>query len=168
MKPIRRAGLIIQEVEGEYLVFDDKSNVAAALNLPATRVFQVCDGTRDVDQIIDQLSTGDMPLSEDAVRLALAELAGNGLIDDAPTEAGTSRRKLLMALGAAAALAVPAVELIKAPAAAAVASGPTPTPEPTTALPTTYEPTTALPTTALPTPEPTNRPTTPEPSNNPV
>jgi hypothetical protein len=164
MKPIRRAGLIIQEVEGEYLVFDDKSNVAAALNLPATRVFQVCDGTRDVDQIIDQLSTGDMPLSEDAVRLALAELAGNGLIDDAPTEAGTSRRKLLMALGAAAALAVPAVELIKAPAAAAVASGPTPTPEPTTALPTTYEPTTALPTTALPT---TARPTS-EPTPAPV
>jgi hypothetical protein len=163
MKPTRRIGLIVQEVDGEYLVYDGDSKVAAALNLPATVVFRACDGTLEVDELVARLADGEPPLSEEAVHLALAELSTAGLIDDAPSESTTSRRQLLIKLGAAAALTIPAVELINAPGVAAVGSGPTPTPEPTPA-PTTPGPTPA-PTTPGPTPAPTTpAPTTPGPT----
>jgi hypothetical protein len=122
MNPIRRQGLIVQDVSGENLVYDADSNVAAALNLPATRVFALCDGTRSVDQIVELLGNDEPAMPADAVKLALAELVDADLIDAPPVEAGSTRRQLLIKLGAAAAITLPAVELIAAPTAAAASS----------------------------------------------
>ncbi len=46
MKPKRQAGLFLEQVDDEMLVFDDAAHAAAALNAPAAAVFELCDGTR--------------------------------------------------------------------------------------------------------------------------
>ena len=154
MNPIRRHGLIVQDVSGENLVYDADSNVAAALNLPATRVFALCDGTRSVDQIVEALGKESPAMPADAVKLALAELVDADLIDAPAVETGSTRRQLLIKLGAAAAITLPAVELIAAPTAAA-ASSPAGT---TTTTSTTSSTTTTTTTTMASVPAPVEVP----------
>lgn len=160
MRPQRVDGLFVEEVGVEYLVYRTESDEAAALNPAAAAVFDLCDGTRDVDEIVAALVASDRPLDRDTVLLGLAELAEAGLIDDAPAEPRMSRREMLMKLGAgtAAAAAIPVVELVVAPSMAAAQSpAPSPAPVPAPA--------------PLPSPEPTPSPTprpTPSPSPGPT
>jgi hypothetical protein len=130
MNPIRRDGLIVQDVSGENLVYDADSTAAVALNLPATRVFALCDGTRSVDQIVAYLGAEEPAMSADAVKLALVDLVEADLIDAPPVEPSSTRRQLLVKLGVAAAITLPAVELITAPTAAAAGSNGVPQPAP--------------------------------------
>ncbi len=177
MRPQRRDGLLTEEVGDEVLVFDHASNTAAALNHPAAAVFDLCDGTRSVDEIVAALESSSTPLGVDEVLLALAELDDSGLLVEAPAQRGPSRRDLLAKLGvtAAGALMLPVVEAIVAPTPAAAASGvPLPTPQPTPAPPTPAptpmptNPPTPQPTQAPPTPAPTPAPPTPQPTNPPT
>ncbi len=164
MRPQRRDGLLIEEVGDEVLVFDHASNTAAALNHPAAAVFDLCDGTRSIDDIVASLASSSTPLGVDEVLLALAELDDSGLLVEAPVQRGPSRRDLLAKLGvtAAGALMLPVVEAIVAPTPAAAQSGvPLPTPTPT-------DPPTPQPTPAPPTPQPTPAPPTPQPTNSPT
>jgi hypothetical protein len=111
VRPTRRPGLVVERVSDEVLVFDDTAQAAAALNPAATSVFDLCDGTRDIEEII--ASAAEAGLSEDAVRLGLHELGEAGLVEDVPADGALSRRALLAEWGstaAAAALALPVVE----------------------------------------------------------
>ena len=170
MVATRRDGLLVQTVHDEVLVFNPQRNEASALNRSAALVFDLCDGTHDVDEMrraLDEAGLG--PASDDAVWLALTELAEAGLVDlnVAPGE-HLGRRELLKKLGvgaAAAAAILPVVETIGAPSAAAQGSGPSTSVSPTatfrptaTISPTgTFRPTPSP--TAFPTPSPTTAPT---------
>lgn len=165
MNPMSKSGLIIEEVNGEFLLFDQESNVAAALNAPAAAVLALCDGTRDVDGIVEALAGTPTPLSDDEVMLALSELVEAGVVSGLPDRSVPSRRELLKRMGTAAAMvaALPWVEAIVAPTPAAASSGVTPGPTPST--PTPSLPTPSLPTpsytTPIPSPTPTPTPTSP-------
>jgi hypothetical protein len=112
---------MLERVEAEVLVYRSDSEDAAALNEAAAAVFDLCDGSRDVERIVEELRAGDPALGRDEVLLALNELRDAGLIDGAPGNAGPSRRQLLRRLGAAtiAAAAIPVVEVIVGPSIAA-------------------------------------------------
>ena len=162
MKPLRKQGLLVEEVEGEVLLFDESANTAAALNASATAVFELCDGTRDVEAIVAALAETRTPLDADAVMLALAELSEAGVVDDVGQIQSPSRREMLMRLGigaAAAAAALPVVESIVAPTAAAALSNPTPNPVPTSPPPS------EVPTSPPPSEVPTSPPPSPIPAS---
>lgn len=157
MNPMSKSGLIIEEVNGEFVLFDQDSNVAAALNAPAAAVLSLCDGTRDVDAIVAELAGTDTPLGDDEVMLALSELVQVGLVSGLPERPVPSRRDMLKKMGAAAAVvaALPWVESIVAPTLAAASSGVTPGPTPSTtpsySFPPTPTPTYPFPPTPTPT-----------------
>jgi Coenzyme PQQ synthesis protein D (PqqD) len=124
MRPTRIQGLMLERVEAEVLVYRSDSEDAAALNEAAAAVFDLCDGSRDVDRIVEELRGGDPALGRDEVLLALNELRDAGLIDGAHGITGPSRRQLLGRLGAAtiAAAAIPVVEVIVGPSIAAASA----------------------------------------------
>jgi hypothetical protein len=99
MRPRRVDGLLIEQVDSEHLVYRPDVDDAAALNEAAAAVFELCDGTRDVDAILAALGDRGSALGRDEVLLALRELADAGLVDAVPEEPGPSRRELLRRLG---------------------------------------------------------------------
>ena len=133
MEPVKKDGLIVEQVNGEFVLYDVSSNVAAALNASAAAVLDLCDGTRDVDTIVVALANTDTPLDADEVMLALSELVGIGVVEHLPARPVPSRREMLKKMGTAAAVvaALPWVESIVAPTIAAAASGIMPGPSPT-------------------------------------
>lgn len=157
MQPKKKVGLIIEEVGDELLVFDDGAQVAAALNRAAAAVFELCDGTRDVDGIVADLRSHTPPLGRDEVALALEELGNAGLIDDVPDVSNPGRRAMLLKLGAgaAAALALPVVEALVAPTPAHAASNLAPVTQAPAIAPTSAP---AIAPTSAPTPSPTQLP----------
>jgi len=167
----QRDGLTVQEVHDELLVFHPDRNEASALNRSAALVFQLCDGEHDVDSMRQALDASGLgPASDDAVWLALDELADADLIvlNVTPPE-HLGRRELLKKLGAgaaAAAIILPVVETIGAPPASAQGSSYTTTVAPTTVPSTTAAPTAVPSTTAAPTvtPTPANGTVTPTPA----
>ncbi|MDG1265850.1 MAG: PqqD family protein, partial [Ilumatobacter sp.] len=120
MVALRREGLVVEAVHDEVLVFNPGRSEATALNQSAARVFELCDGTHSVDAMRTVLEAEGLgPSSDDAVWLALSELAEAGLIDIQvlrPSHLG--RRDLIkqFGVGAAALSALPVVESIRAPA----------------------------------------------------
>lgn len=166
MRPKRKTDLIIEEVNGEFLLFDASSNVAAALNASAAAVLDLCDGERDLDAIVAALANTSTPLGDDEVMLALSELVEVGVVSGLPNRPVPSRRDLLKKMGAAAAIvaALPWVESVVAPTFAAASSGVTPAPTPFTPAPTPPPTTPFTPPTPSPTPftpAPSPAPTTP-------
>lgn len=156
MEPVKKDGLIVERVSGEFVLYDESSNVAAALNASAAAVLELCDGSRDVDAIVAALAESDTPLGADEVMLALSELVEIGVVDHLPARPVPSRRDMLKKMGTAAAVvaALPWVESIVAPTMAAAASGITPGPSPSPPVP---------PTTFGPPPSSPPPPTTPTP-----
>src|SRR5256714_3619739 len=126
---VRAAGLVVERVEGEVLVYDRERDKAHRLNETAALVFDHCDGDCDVQELAARLSaqTG-RPIGEDIVERALIRLGDEHLLEDPvstrPGSRDWSRRKMVrkVAMTTAAAVALPAVTSIVAPAAAQVAS----------------------------------------------
>jgi len=125
----RTEELIVQEVGGETLVYDLKSNHAHCLNPTAAFVWRQCDGRNSMEEIARLLQQEmNAPASEDLVSLAVKQLEKAQLLQGA-LPAGTSTtisrrevgRKLSQA-GVAAALLIPAVMSITAPPAYAAGS----------------------------------------------
>ena len=120
-KPLsRKEDLVVQEMNGEVLIYDLRENKAFCLNETSALVWQACDGTKSVADI--SRSVG----SEDIVWLALEELKKEKLIDHAakPSEkfAGMSRREVIKKIGLGSMIALPIVASIVAPTAAYAAS----------------------------------------------
>ncbi|MFK7918849.1 MAG: PqqD family peptide modification chaperone [Ilumatobacter sp.] len=171
----QREGLVLEVVHDESLVFNNERGEATALNQSAALVFQLCDGSHTIADMTAALEGAGLgESSEDAVWLALGELADAGLIDlEAERPAHVNRRSLLKKVGlsAAALAALPVIETIKAPSVMAQASStPSPTSAPTPAPTTATSAPTPAPTTATsaPTPAPTTATSAPTPSPTPT
>ncbi len=145
MKAYQRSGLIVEKVCDELVIFNQERNEANALNAAATVVFELCNGTNEVDDMVQAMKANDiLPATDDAVLLILGELEDAHLVEivERPQEK-TGRRDILKRVGAGAMAAVllPVITTITAPEAMAQTSGTTttttavPTPVPTTPSP---------------------------------
>jgi hypothetical protein len=118
----RRADLVIQEADGETLIYDLKSHKAHCLNPTAALVWKHCDGRRTAAQVAERVAAevGE-PVSQEVVWLAVELLEKRRLLD-VPAEGkqasrGMTRREMARRLGIATAIALPFIASIKAPAA---------------------------------------------------
>ncbi|HEX9185919.1 MAG TPA: PqqD family protein [Vicinamibacteria bacterium] len=122
MKPrARRDGLLIRELADELLVYDQADHRAHCLNRTAATVFRHADGTRTTAEIARLLAPGE-PDGEPAVAEALARLTEAGLLESRPPLESASRREALRRVGLGAAVLLPAVVSIVAPAPAEAAA----------------------------------------------
>jgi hypothetical protein len=123
VKPLARSrDLIIEEVEGEVLIYDENSETAHSLAPEAAQVWRACDGQTPIDVLTD-----DTGLDADTVNRALAELQSRGLLADGHSGNVLTRRDLsinVAKVGAAVA-AAPLIVSIK-PAVAEAQTTPTP------------------------------------------
>jgi len=114
----RRAGVVVQEVPDEVLVYDLNTNKAHCLNSSAALIWKCCDGNNSIADIVHQLeSNGGGKLTEDLVWLALDRLNENGLLENeiGPRFRGHSRRAAVKAIGMASAVALPMIASLVAP-----------------------------------------------------
>jgi hypothetical protein len=128
MLPMRREkDILIEELPGETLVYDQKRHKVHCLNEAAAVVWRHCDGQTTLAQLAKVVrEETNLPKSEEVVQFALSHLAKCQLLTDPPdyrnTEAARwSRRDFARKLGVAA-VVVPAVMTIMAPTAAAGSS----------------------------------------------
>lgn len=114
LKPLgRRDNLVVQELNGEVLIYDLNKNKAYCLNETSALVWRACNGINSVSDICK--SVGD----EDIVWLALNSLKKENLIDHAPDNKfnGMSRRDVIKKIGIGSMIALPVVASLVAPAA---------------------------------------------------
>ena len=114
----RQAGLVVQEMPDEVLVYDMDTNKAHCLNSSAALVWRSCDGTNSISDIMRQFEkSGGGKVTEDFVWLAIDQLNEKGLIENeiAPRFAGQSRRQVLKTIGLASIVAVPVIASLVAP-----------------------------------------------------
>jgi len=114
----RKAGLVVQEMPDEVLVYDLDTNKAHCLNQSAAFIWSSCDGKNSIMDIVQQFeSNGRGTVTEDFVWLAIDQLNENGLLENkvAPRFAGTSRRQVLKTIGLASMVALPVIASLVAP-----------------------------------------------------
>ena len=86
----RTEDLIVERVEDELVVYDQRSQAAHALSREATAVWESCDGSLAASDIGEHAG-----LETAAVEGALAELRANDLLDDEiAVQSGYSRREV--------------------------------------------------------------------------
>lgn len=121
------ANKVVQEVNGETLVYDTRSHRAYCLNEVSSLVWKKCDGKTASAELSKMLSAelnSDVP--DELVWLALDQLFEAELVekgDGSPSEMRSiSRREVIRRVGLASAVALPVVASIVAPPAAAAQS----------------------------------------------
>lgn len=129
---VRKNNLVVQEVDGEVLVYDLRENKVFCLNQTSALVWQHCDGEKSVPQIRELINNKlGSSATDDLVWLALDQLAKENLIEneEALPEhlTGISRRDVIRKVGLGTMVALPLVSSIVAPRAAAAQSGCIPT-----------------------------------------
>lgn len=128
MKPqARKEELVIQEVGGETLVYDLKTNKAICLNQTSALVWQNCDGKKDVLEISKDMETQlGSKVSEDFVWFAVNQLEKENLLVEKEDKFykfdGLSRREVIKKIGLASVIALPLISTIVTPTAANAAS----------------------------------------------
>lgn len=125
----QRKDLLVEKVLDELMVFNVKRNEANLLNHASAIVFRLCDGVSSVADMCDALEAADIsPATEEAVWVALDDLAKANLIDlhEKPIRR-TTRREVLsrMSAGASAVALFSVITTITAPDVAAQISGTT-------------------------------------------
>ena len=120
IRPIaREADLVVQEVDGEVLVYDLNTNKASCLNETAAAVWRQCNGERNVSEIA--ASFGADAACDDVVWLAIDQLQATKLLDVAPKIpsrfAAMSRRELAKRVGLTSMIALPLIATLVAPRA---------------------------------------------------
>lgn len=123
----RTDGLLVEEMDGETLVYDLETHDAHCLNPAAALVWKRSDGRTPVRDLIPLLREVGLPAEESVVWMALSRLDDAGLVEAVSLpgrKASFSRKEVLRVLGATAAmtLLLPAVESVVAPLAAQTAS----------------------------------------------
>jgi len=127
-KPIsRRDDLVVQELNGEVLVYDLKTHKALCLNETSALVWNACDGTRDIGELRDYASAKmNSPVTDDLIWLAIDQLKKEDLLVDAPDAksyfGGMSRREVVKRIGVGSAIAIPIIAGLIAPQAANAAT----------------------------------------------
>ena len=128
-KPLsRKEDIVVQELEGEVLIYDLRVNKAFCLNETSALIWQACDGSKDVPQISEFVASHlNTKANEDLVWLALDQLKKEKLIDNAPESdgrfAGMSRRDVIKKVGLGTMMALPIIASLAAPAALNAQSG---------------------------------------------
>jgi hypothetical protein len=124
----RSSDLIVEPIDEELLVFDTERQLAHSLNPTAARVWQACDGQRDLEAL-----AAECEIDQQTLALALERLGDVRLLEpqttaepirDAPA-AGVSRRAMLrksVLTGAGLGIAIPLIRSITAPNMAMAAS----------------------------------------------
>ncbi len=108
--------LLVQELDGELVIYDQTTNHAHRLNLTAGSVWKACDGQSTTEQIAQRLQ-----LEAAFVYDALNQLEGaNLLATSVPHQRLTGKQMAGIAAGVA--MLVPVVESLVAPTAAAAGS----------------------------------------------
>lgn len=121
MRPIaRKEELVIQELAGEVLIYDLRTNKAICLNQTSALVWQNCDGKKTALEIAAEMEKHlALPVNEDVVWFALNQLekenllAANGKIPNRFSD--LSRREIIKRIGAASVVALPVIASIVAP-----------------------------------------------------
>lgn len=118
----RRDEIVVQELDGEILIYDLRSNRALSLNETSALIWRACDGTRDIKQLGGVISDRlNVPVNEDLVWLALDQLKKEKLLAVGPDPtrfAGSSRREMIKKAAAGAMVALPVIVGLSAPSAA--------------------------------------------------
>jgi hypothetical protein len=128
MPQARRAGLIIQEVDSEILIYDQDTNKAHCLNQTAAKVWKYCDGETTLAEACNSLSLDlETPVDEKLVWYAVDQFSKDNLLEKSIEPpafiiAGMNRRQMVRTLGLAAVIAVPLVTSIVAPTPAQAAT----------------------------------------------
>lgn len=137
----RKDGFVIKHLRDEVVVYEIDTHRAHRLDKVASKVWALCDGTRQTPELVAALARDYGIAAEDElVELALEQLWNAGLVtgDARPPLADASRRQLFHRLGVATGvvLVLPLVSSIVAPPAAHAQSqppgppGPPPPPPP--------------------------------------
>ncbi len=84
MKPRHVKGAFTQVLDGEVTVYEDRSDKVHILNASASVIWQLCDGDRTVQQVIEDVAAvyekSEGELSETVTRL-IADLVSQRLIE---------------------------------------------------------------------------------------
>lgn len=128
MPRARKSRLIVKEVDGEVLIYDQEINKAHCLNPTAAKVWKYCDGKTTI-AVACSLLTRDLntQVDENLVRYAIDQFSADNLLEAETSMPafmipGLSRRQMVRTLGLAAAVAVPLVTSIIAPTPAQAAT----------------------------------------------
>ncbi len=123
-KPVsRNEDIVVQELNGEVLIYDLRENRAFCLNETAGLVWQKCNGQNTVSEITGLLSKQlDSPATHDLVWLALDQLKKENLIENNDEIVGDfngmSRREVVRKLGLGSMIALPIVASLVVPSSA--------------------------------------------------
>jgi hypothetical protein len=120
----RRDNLVIQELDGEVLIYDLSDNKAFCLNETSALIWQACDGTKSAAEISNIISEKlNSPANEDFVWFAIDQLKKENLVknsDQLPNNfAGMSRREVIKKVGLGTMIALPIISSMVTPASAA-------------------------------------------------
>ncbi|MCX7641004.1 MAG: PqqD family protein [Pyrinomonadaceae bacterium] len=111
----RKEDLVVQEVNGELLVYDLKANKASHLTETAAFIWKSCDGTRSVDDLREMATSYfKTEISRDFIVFALDELSESGLLTS-KRRRHLSRREALKRIGVATMVALPIVASLSIP-----------------------------------------------------
>jgi hypothetical protein len=119
----RKENLVIQELEGEVLIYDLEKNKAFCLNETSALVWQSCDGSRTIADISDTVGKQlNSQVNEDVIWLALDQLSKENLVEKQSSIenkfSGLSRREAVKKVGLASLIALPMIASMTAPVAA--------------------------------------------------
>jgi hypothetical protein len=122
-RPRRKEG-IVRTLKDEVLVYDPQANKAHCLNESAGKIWKRCDGRTTVKEISHLITKETRcQIDEDVVWIGLRRLGKAGLLAQESLPAiSITRRAVIRKLGAAAAIAIPAVMSIIVPTPAEAAS----------------------------------------------
>ena len=126
----RKDGIVVQEMNGEVLIYDLNTDKAFCLNETSSLVWKACDGTRSIPELSEHLSRVlNSPANEDLIWLALAQLKKDQLLEEIPSEiegvTGVTRREMIKRAGMGTVIALPIVASFMVPNAVHALSCPT-------------------------------------------
>jgi hypothetical protein len=138
----RKADILVVELDGEVLIYDQKINKAFNLNQTSALIWELCDGQKSLSEISRLLGEKlNAEVDDGLVWLALEQLRQENLIENEvalpESLAGLSRRQVIRKVGLAAAITLPFISSLVAPTAMHAQSTPLqPGPAPRRVVPT--------------------------------
>ncbi len=117
-KPIARMEeLVTQEINGELLIYDLRTNKAHHLTETAAFVWKNCDGTKSIEEIRKITSNHfKVDVNQDFISLALHQLSKNDLLkNEVKVIPEISRREVIKRIGLATMIALPIVASLSVP-----------------------------------------------------
>lgn len=123
-KPVPlKENIVVQELNGEVLIYDLGKNKAYCLNETSALVWQMCNGNKSIGEISQEISKKlKSPVTEDFVWLAIDQLKKDNLLANneeiIPNFNGLSRREVIKKVGLGTMIALPVVASLVAPTAA--------------------------------------------------